>query len=84
MAKHGNNKETSADALAERDAKRDVGYDEGKVGEMIRRINEEASRPLTDFERNFMESVTDDFDRGVVMSERRLEIIEQIERDRVR
>ena len=48
------------------------------VAEWIRIVNEEAHKPLTDWEQSFMESVTDQFDRTGRISERQLEILERI------
>lgn len=48
------------------------------IAEWIRMVNEEASKPLSDWETSFMESITDQFDRTQSLSLKQEEILERI------
>lgn len=52
--------------------------DDNLIAHMIAAVNEEAHKPLTDWERSFMESITDQWDRTGRLSERQAEILERI------
>ena len=48
------------------------------VEEWIRMVNEEASKPLTKWEENFMDSITDQFTLRRSLSDKQEEILERI------
>ena len=53
-------------------------YSSKVVEEMIVKVNEEAHKPLNNFEEGFMSSITDKFDRSGYLSDREIEILEKI------
>jgi len=53
-------------------------YQASTIEEWIRMVNEEATKPLSPWEQNFMESITDQFDRSRYLSEAQIETLERI------
>ncbi len=53
-------------------------YKSEDLEEWIRTINEEASKPLTKWEEDFMASITDQFDRRRFLTDAQIEVLERI------
>lgn len=58
-------------------------YDARTLHEWIDRCMEEHYRPLTNWEENFLESISDDLTRKGWISDRRVEILERIYTEKV-
>jgi len=57
---------------------RTMKYSTEVIEEWIRRVNEEASKPLTQKEQDFMISITDQFDRSAFLTEAQIDWLEDI------
>ena len=57
---------------------RTMKYSTEVIEEWIRRVNEEASKPLTQKEQDFMISITDQFDRSAFLTEVQIDWLEDI------
>lgn len=53
-------------------------YDDDDISEWIYRVNNESHKPLTSWESQFMESITEQWDKTRRLSERQREILERI------
>ncbi len=53
-------------------------YEQRTIAHFITEVNDAPSKPLTAWERSFMESITDQWDRTNRLSEKQLEILERI------
>lgn len=53
-------------------------YDDDTIAHFIEQVNDNASKPLTAWERSFMESITDQWERSSYLSDRQVEILERI------